>query len=267
MSQSNACAEFELLLQADVDGELDAAQAAAVTAHRSQCLHCTAIYKELLGLHERMRLELQSEQASGSFRTAIAAKIAAAQATTQTLPRAANESSPADTDSRWHRRPWLSLTGAFGAGGLATAALLLILLNPVVNDPGNEIISNHIRALQPGHLMDVVSTDQHNVKPWFEGKLDFAPPVKNLAPQGFPLVGGRLDYLDNRTVAVMVYQRAKHPINLYAWPSNKGNTGAVASTQKGFNLQHWTQDGMELWVASDLNQKELGEFVGIWRGM
>lgn len=267
MNPSNACAEFELLLQADVDGELDAARAAAVTAHRSQCPHCAAVYQELLDLHERLRRELQPERASGGFRTAIAARVAAAQAVTaRALPAAANEPARAAA-SLWYRRLWLPLTGAFGAGGFATAAVLLLLLNPHAGAPGNEIVSSHIRALQPGHLVDVVSTDQHTVKPWFEGRLDFSPPVKNLAGQGFPLIGGRLDYLGNRTVAVMVYQRARHPINLYAWPSEKGDSGTVAGMQKGFNLQHWTQDGMELWAVSDLNAKELGEFVGMWRGM
>ena len=262
MSHPNACAEFELLLQADVDGELDAASAAAVTAHRSQCAHCATVYHELRGLHERLRLELSREQAGAGFRTAIAARIAAARAVG---PAAAN--APVHAAVRWYRQLWPALVAAFGTGGLATAAVLLLLLNPPAGAPGNEIVSSHIRALQPGHLVDVVSTDQHTVKPWFEGKLDFSPPVKNLAGQGFPLIGGRLDYLGNRTVAVMVYQRARHPINLFAWPSDRGDAAVVAGTQKGFNLAHWTQDGMELWAVSDLNARELGEFVGMWRGM
>jgi anti-sigma factor RsiW len=116
-------------------------------------------------------------------------------------------------------------------------------------------------------LMDVVSTDQHTVKPWFDGRLDFAPPVKDLAAQGFPLIGGRLDYLDGHPAAALVYRRAKHLIDLYAWPAQGGMTAPRADERNGYNLIHWRQDGMQLWAVSDVEAAQLRAFVRDWRAM
>jgi anti-sigma factor RsiW len=123
-------------------------------------------------------------------------------------------------------------------------------------------VAAHIRALQPGHLMDVVSTDQHTVKPWFDGRLDYAPPVRDFAAQGFPLIGGRLDYVAGRPVAVLAYRRAKHLIDLFVWPG----TGPDASrTARGYNVVAWSQDGMAFRAVSDLNASELQDFAALWR--
>src|SRR5471030_2295816 len=125
-----------------------------------------------------------------------------------------------------------------------------------------DVVAGHVRALMGAHLFDVRSTDQHTVKPWFLGKLDFSPPVVDLAPLGFPLVGGRVDHMGGRAVAALVYQRRQHPIDVFVWPaSDSGEAAADARTFRGFQVRHWTRDGMAFWAVSDLNDMELDQFV------
>ena len=126
----------------------------------------------------------------------------------------------------------------------------------------DEVVNNHVRSLMANHLFDVQSTDLHTVKPWFLGKLEFSPPVVDLASTGFPLVGGRLDYLGGRTVAALVYQRHQHTINVFVSPVDGNRSGPdVASTIRGFNVRHWNHNGMSFWIASDLNSAELDQFT------
>lgn len=157
------------------------------------------------------------------------------------------------------------------------AAVILLFLLPALGwyigtsqsnamQLADEITAAHVRSLQGDHLLDVVSTDQHTVKPWFRGKIDFSPSVVDLKSEGFPLVGGRLDYVDHRPVAAIVYQRGKHVINLFVWPTGKGDSPAESSQHNGYNLVTWTRGGLKYAAVSDVNEQDLSHFVEMLRG-
>jgi anti-sigma factor RsiW len=173
------------------------------------------------------------------------------------------------------RRPtWLQrLRGTFARGwpmaasfacGLVVAVSATTLLGTAGNhdDIEQQLLSAHIRSLMPNHLMDVASTDQHTVKPWFAGKLDFSPPVVDLADEGFPLAGGRLDYLQGRTVAVLVYQRRGHVINVFVMPVRDDRATAPKPVMRqGYHVAEWQKSGMRAWAVSDLGGDELEQFA------
>jgi anti-sigma factor RsiW len=172
----------------------------------------------------------------------------------------------------FHRR-WLRPAGAGFAVGAALAASLAVLIDTRSADTAlaSSIVTAHIRALQPGHLTDIQVSDQHQVKPWFDGKIDFAPPVKELGDQGFDLVGGRLDYIDGRPAAVIVYRRKLHMIDLFVSRAQGGTAHAVSlpaphATPSGYNVVHWSDGGQDYWAISDLNRGELGDFAKAWLG-
>jgi anti-sigma factor RsiW len=132
------------------------------------------------------------------------------------------------------------------------------------NALAQDVISSHVRSLLATHLLDVPSTDQHTVKPWFDGKLKFSPPVYDFTERGFRLIGGRLDYINGREVAALVYQRNKHVINLFISPSESGsNTAAESFTKDGYNVSHWDRDGFEFWAVSDVNAEDLRAFADL----
>jgi anti-sigma factor RsiW len=241
------CDEIRLLIQADLDGELRPAEAARIAAHLERCPRCAETEVDLATLSERVRREVPSYPASEEFRAALTARLAAA--------------APKPAAAR--RRPWM-LGTTFGAGFAVAASLALLLVPPRGAQWPDQIVASHIRALQPGHLMDVVSTDQHTVKPWFDGRLPFAPPVKDLAGIGFPLIGGRLDYLAGRPAAALVYRRAQHVIDLYAFDGASDGLPGTGS-RDGYNFVRWDQDGMSFWAVSDLNAQEMADFVREWR--
>jgi anti-sigma factor RsiW len=153
---------------------------------------------------------------------------------------------------------------------VAVAAALLIAvgffaghLRPQADQTEQAVLDSHLRSLMPGHLADVQSTDQHTVKPWFNGKLDFSPPVTDLAQRGFPLVGGRVDSVEGRQVAALIYRRNQHVINVYVWPSRVAVSGNAS--RQGYNFVKWSQSGFAWWAISDLNANELTDFAALLR--
>lgn len=243
------CGEMRLLIQADADDELTPAEAARAASHIQHCPACAAVQQDLVALSSKLRA-LPRMEAPGRLKEAIAAKAAAQSAVTR----------PDKTQRRI-----FSLIPAFGSGFALAACLAWFLLTPVAENPADELISAHIRALQPGHLMDVVSTDQHTVKPWFDGKLPFAPPVKELKSAGYPLAGGRLDYVAGHLAAALVYTRGAHDINLFAWPAKA--EPASHGSKDGYNFERWSANGMTFYAISDVNAADLANFAARWQAM
>jgi anti-sigma factor RsiW len=163
----------------------------------------------------------------------------------------------------WRR--WTSMASAFAIGMAASIAVLLMLRGNVEEARIEQaVVDNHVRSLMGTHLVDVQSSDRHTVKPWFAGKLDYAPPVRDLAPAGAPLVGGRLDYLGQRPVAALVYRMNQHAINVFVWPASGDSSKDIAFTvRQGFNVARWSSNGMQFWAVSDLNADDLRKVVDL----
>jgi len=246
-----------LLVQAELDGELGAAEAAALAAHRAECPICEAAAVEFAQARALIRGDLY-QPAPEDVRQRVMAAVAAAQPPRPAMPAAMR------TAPGWWRR-WWSNGASFGLGAACAAGLGFLLLMPAM-PPGltEQVVAGHVRALQPGHLQDVASEDRHTVKPWFDGRIDFAPPVKDLAAARFPLTGGRLDYLNGRPVAALVYQRDKHVIDLFVWPAS-GETPPQTADRQGYNIVHWAQNGMNFWAVSDVEMAQLKQFAESWR--
>ena len=161
---------------------------------------------------------------------------------------------------------WMPVGGGFAAGLLASAVALQLLGNWPLQSASHdaldkEIVASHVRSMMADHLFDVASSNQHTVKPWFLGKLDYSPAVRDLSDNGFPLTGGRLDYIDGRPVAALVYSRGQHAINLYTWPAAGESQPYRPSSRLGFNMVEWTQSGMRFWAVSDISPSELALFA------
>jgi anti-sigma factor RsiW len=238
-----------LLLQAEFDGELDAAQAAALAEHRADCPVCRRNELLLAATQGALR-RATYHRASPELLRAVASRMGTQTQTPPGRRRAATR--------------WQALAG-FGAGAALAAAVVLTLLPAGRPELTAALVDDHVRALQPGHLLDVVSTNQHTVKPWFDGKLDFAPPVKDLAAVGFPLVGGRLDYVHGRSVAVLVYSHGKHVVELFVWPASGREGEPARAAHDGYNVLHWAAHGMSLSAVSDVEPAGLQEFARDWQ--
>lgn len=246
------CVECEVLIHALLDRELDAGHARDVEAHLAACPDCAGKLAAFRQMREAMAAANLKETAPAHLRSRIEAA----------LPPPAPRAVAPKTWLQSSRRMFLGglASGAALSGALAAGLLVTVFRGDREQTLADQIVSAHIRSLQPGHLLDVQTSDQHTVKPWFDGKLDVAPPVVDLSGDGFILLGGRLDYIDGDPVASVVYGRRKHLINLFV-ARRLGNAQASARTVQGYNVRHWSQGGLDYWAVSDLDAKELGAFA------
>jgi anti-sigma factor RsiW len=241
------CDELQSLIDPYVDRELDSSRAHDVEEHLRTCPTCAALHENLLTL--KMSTAAAKFAVPDDLRERVAAEIR-------------NSRSIATFPTRDNRSPWL-LTG------LAIAASFLVgfFVAQTFTHRSNEqtllaeITDSHIRSLIGTHLTDVVSSDQHTVRPWFEGKLDFAPPVEDLSSGGFPLVGGRIEYISGRPAAALVYERRKHFINLFVWPGEGIEAVTASKPQRGYNILHWRGGGMNYWAVSEIAEDDLRKFA------
>jgi anti-sigma factor RsiW len=250
------CDDAQVLIHGHLDGELDLAPDSEVERHLEQCARCAPEYALMRAMRTRLKDESLRFEAPAELKEKIRRVVHAATARAETYPA--------------RRKPFFRAIRF--AIPLAAAAMLALFIVPRLIGPGGdeilarEVVASHVRSMMASHLMDVASTDQHTVKPWFNGKLDFSPPVTDFAKDGFPLIGGRLDYIDNRPVAALVYQHGKHMINVFMWPVAGVRTGAErVETQQGYNVHRMIVGGMNCWIVSDLNQQELKRFGELLR--
>lgn len=270
------CREVQNLLHAYSDGELDLTSSLEIERHCQDCPDCAPFHKNLVTL--RTALKLKSPDLYQPAPSHLRSKIETA---LRQEARSSALNSNTNSNLKWvkwgGRSRWLYA----GLGAVtAVAALLLLALLPMFHlrggdntDLSREVVACHVRSLMVNHLTDVASTDRHTVKPWFNGKLDYAPPVIDLRAKGFPLIGGRLDYLDERPVTVMIYTRQKHTLNLFVWPTKRSSIPSQPepsklqpTTRQGYHLCHWTQADLQYWAISDLNTTELAEFAHLIQG-
>ena len=235
-----ACADQELLLGGLVDNELDAANVAMVEAHVARCEGCREELERLQAVRNLLRREGVRHSAPDALKTRIAA-----------LPELAARPVNDNRAVRW--------LGPGLVGALAATLAMVTLLPPGADSVvDQEIVSSHVRSLQPGHLTDVQTTNQHIVKPWFNGRIDFSPPVPELADAGFPLAGGRLDSINGKTVAAIVYHRRLHTVNLYVWPAK--DAAERSFVKDGFAVKEWSRNGFRYAAISDIPASELQQF-------
>jgi mycothiol system anti-sigma-R factor len=260
------CKQATNLMDGYLDGELDPVTSQNIEQHLRECSGCDRAYKEHQALVRAISAAAPYHKSPAELRERIQSSLRQATAEPSTR-RVVLHSHPqvirkqAKSLVTFVEMPWNWL-------GLAAAVILAAILGwnfaPVLRRPDAEqflatqLIASHVRSLMVNHLTDVASSDQHTVKPWFDGKLDFAPSVADLASDGFPLVGGRLDYLDKRPIAALVYQRRKHFINVFIWPVDSAATASTeAMTRQGYQLLHWVDSDLNYWAVSDVSDNEL----------
>src|SRR6266478_4489258 len=267
------CDEATKLMDGYLDGELDPITSQTIEQHLRECRNCeqaykthgsliralgnaTPYYKAPAELRERIQSSLREEIAGRPMRN-VAPDRQPLFSGKQPEPRTIL------LGTSWN---WLALAAAILLAAIIGWNLLPRLQRPRADQLlATQLIASHVRSLMANHLTDVASSDQHTVKPWLDAKLDFAPAVVDLSGQGFPLIGGRLDYLDNRPVAALVYQRRKHFINLFVWPKEPGAAGITDTiTRQGYQLLHWVDSDFNYWAVSDVSEADLDAFKKVF---
>jgi len=247
------CKDAPALIPAYVDVELDAAQTDALVAHLRGCPECTRLVEAEQGWRRAVKAGATRHVAPDRLRARLAVSLGEAD-TAMAAPRFTG----------WRN---LAMAASLALAVVTSSGLTAYVVQPAAQDRlVQDVVSGHVRSLMAGHLTDVLSSDQHTVKPWFHGRLDVAPPIDDLAADGYPLVGGRLDYLDQHPVAALVYRHREHPINLFVMAAPNGKDRATAGlAERGYNVVHWTAGGMSFWAVSDLAPGELSEFVRLYQ--
>jgi len=248
------CEDARTLVHAYVDGELDVVRSLEVEAHLTSCVACARGEVSLRALRTALSNGALYHEAPAGLERRVRAAV-----------RDARRAEGGRSFALRH----------YGWGGAAAAAVLLVAIivrgvlptGPSASDlTAREVVDDHLRSLTANHLTDVLSSNQHTVKPWFDGRLNFTPPIEDLGADGFPLVGGRLDYLDNHPVAAVVYRRRQHIINLFISPAEHvADTLAVTQVRGGYNIVHWTKSGMAYWAVSSVSGTELARFAQLVR--
>ena len=263
------CEEATKLMDGYWDGELDPITSQKIEQHLRDCRKCEQAYQAHTALAYAISRGAPYYKAPAELRQRVQSSLR--DAVGVRASRSAARENHASLTSRWaKRRPvlpeipwnWLALAAAIILGALITAVFLPRMRAPNADQfLATQLIASHVRSLMANHLTDVPSSDQHTVKPWLDAKLDFAAPVPDLSSQGFPLIGGRLDYLDSRSVAALVYQKRKHFINLFIWPTTPtDSTGQTMVEREGYHLVHWSDSDFTYWAVSDVNINDLQSF-------
>ncbi len=251
------CTQSQSLLHGYLDQELDLASVMGIDQHLQSCAACKKIYDEQSTLRLAVRQHAAYHAAPAGLADCIRAQV----------DRTATSAPTKREKPRWQWLQfgqWFQLGTAIAATAVVTWTAALQLNSPSQDDLISEqVIAGHARSVLTSHIADVATSDQHTVKPWLSGRLDFSPPVTDLSAAGFPLIGGRLDYLDNRSVAALVYRHDQHLINLFVWPDSKlTRTKPTQSLSKqGYHILHWSDAGMTYWAISDLNEREMKTFA------
>jgi anti-sigma factor RsiW len=256
-----ACADKTLLVHAYIDGELDLVRSLELEEHLKTCESCAHELRSQEILRKSLRTWNLYEPAPQGLEERIRGSLPGSKKIVPMIQQRLDDRGFSPASNRTRRRgrvlEWMAVAAAILIAVLLTLRFFPDLAGRRQTVLAQEVIASHIRSLQPGHLLDVQSTDQHTVKPWFNGRVDFSPPVRDLAEQGFPLIGGRLDYLNHRDVATLIYQRRKHIISVFVWPADSAAKPPGSMSAEGYNVVSWQHTGMNFCAVSDVNPDDL----------